>query len=231
MEHDTEGLDRRTIPQRTTRWATAAADLLASAHLTPNSISVLSVIVAAIASAALIASALVPDGVRIALLLVAMVCMPLRLLCNMLDGMLAVEHGLRTPSGELYNELPDRIADLLIIASAGYASAGLWMLGTHDLGVALGWVAASLALLTAYVRTLGASTGVGNFFHGFMAKPPRMWVLVAACLVSIVETVLAWPRGIVLIVALAVIALGSLQTVIVRLGHITRALKRDTTAS
>ena len=103
------------------------------------------------------------------------------------------------------------------------------MFAGHDLGVALGWTAAALALLTAYVRTLGASTGVGNFFQGLMAKPPRMWVLVIASFVSIAEPALGWPRGIVLAVALAVIGLGSLQTVVVRLGHIARALKHRST--
>ncbi len=229
MHEQPEGLDRRTIPQRTASWATKCADLLAAAHLTPNSISVISVLVAAVAGVSFVVSGFVDDGARTALLIVAAVCMPLRLLCNMLDGMLAVEHGMKTSSGELYNELPDRISDLLVIAGAGYATAHVWMFAGHDLGVALGWTAAALALLTAYVRTLGASTGVGNFFQGLMAKPPRMWVLVIASFVSIAEPALGWPRGIVLAVALAVIGLGSLQTVVVRLGHIARALKHRST--
>lgn len=219
------GLDRRTIPQRSTRWAARIADLLAALRLTPNTISVLSVIVALGAAVALAASAFVGDSARLGLLITAACLMPLRLLLNMLDGMLAVERGMHTPTGDLFNELPDRIADLVVIAGAGYATASVWLSGGVDFGVALGWLAAALAVLTAYVRTLGAANGVGNFFDGPMAKPPRMWVLVLACLASLLEAPLGWPRGIVLAIALAVIALGSLITVIVRLRRITAALR------
>lgn len=219
------GLDRRTIPQRSTSWATRIADVLAGMRLTPNSISVISVIVAACGAAALVGSAFVSDGVRAGLLVAAAVCLPLRLLLNMLDGMLAVERGLRTPTGDLFNELPDRIADLLVIAAAGYATAGVWQTQHIDVGVAVGWLAAVLALLTAYVRTLGAANGVGNFFNGPMAKPPRMWVLVVAALLSIAEAPLGWPRGIVLAVAVSVIAVGSLATVWLRLNKIVAALR------
>ena len=108
--------------------------------------------------------------------MVAAAAMPLRLLCNMLDGMLAVEGGLTTPSGELYNELPDRLADLLILVGAGYA------IGEVPWGPELGWAAATTALLTAYVRTLGVAAGASHHFVGPMAKPRRMHVLIAACL-------------------------------------------------
>lgn len=90
----------------------------------------------------------------------------------------------------------------------------------------LGWVAAALAVLTAYVRTLGAANGVGNFFNGPMAKPIRMWVVAAACLLSLPEVPLGLPRGVVLGIALGVVALGSLITVVVRLRCIARALER-----
>ena len=45
-----------------------------------------------------------------------------RLLCNMLDGMVAIEGGRQTKSGEIFNDLPDRIADALIFICAGYAA-------------------------------------------------------------------------------------------------------------
>ncbi|GAB3624005.1 CDP-alcohol phosphatidyltransferase family protein [Mariniluteicoccus endophyticus] len=197
--------------------------MLAAMRLTPNAISVWSVVLCAIAAACLVASAYA--GPRWALLLVAAVLVPLRLLCNMLDGMLAVEHDLRTPTGDLFNEVPDRLADLFVIAAAGYATAGVWTVGGIDLGVALGWASAAAAVLTAYVRTLGAANGVGNFFDGPASKPNRMWMLVVACLVSMLEPVLGWPRGIVLAVVLVAIGLGSVTTVIVRLRRIAAALE------
>lgn len=216
------GLDRRTIPQRDTRWAARIADALAAARLTPNSISALSVVFALGSAAALVASAYA--GPRPLWLVLAAVGMPLRLLCNMLDGMLAVEHGLKTPTGDLFNEVPDRLADLVVIAAAGYATGGLWRWGSVDLGVALGWVAASAAVLTAYVRTLGAANGVGNFFDGPASKPNRMWLLVAGCLVSLLEGPLGLPRGSVLLVSVGAVALGSIVTVVIRLRRIAAAL-------
>ncbi|MDO5494930.1 MAG: CDP-alcohol phosphatidyltransferase family protein [bacterium] len=221
----TQGQDRRTIPQRSSTWASRAADALAALRLTPNSISVISVLVAALGAAALVTSAFVDGGARVALLVAVAVLLPLRLLLNMLDGMLAVERGMRSATGDLFNELPDRIADLVVIAAAGYATAGVWTAGGVDIGVGLGWLAAALALLTAYVRTLGAANGVGNFFGGPMAKPPRMWVLVAAALLSIAEPALGWPRGIVFAVAVTVIAVGAAVTVVVRLNRIVAALR------
>lgn len=225
---DQAGLDRREIPQRNTSWAAKSADILYRMRLTPNQISVISVVFALLGAVALLWSAGVGDGARIALLAVAAASIPLRLLCNMLDGMLAVEKKLHSPTGDLFNELPDRIADVLLLAAAGYATASVAVTsGTYgiDWGVLAGWSAAVLALLTAYVRTLGAAQGVKNFFNGPMAKPARMWVLVLACLGSILEVGLGITRGWVLLVALVVIAVGSLLTVILRLRRIVAAVR------
>ena len=190
----TQGAARRSIPQRSTTWAARLAELLYAAKLTPNGISLGSLGFAALGALALVlsgsAAADHADGARAGWLILAAVCIPMRLLLNMLDGMLAVEKGLHTPTGDLFNELPDRVADLLLIAAAGYATAGVWVAGSNpglDWGVLLGWLGASLAILTAYVRTLGAANGVGNFFQGPLAKPRRMWVLVIACLLSPLE--------------------------------------------
>ena len=226
-----QGTDRRAIPQRTTTWAAKLADAMVAAKLTPNRVSVGSVLFAAIGAVGFICSVLVStDGARAAWLIVAAVCIPLRLLLNMLDGMLAVEKGMHTPTGDLFNEVPDRIADLLLLAAAGYATAGIWATGGVDWGVALGWSAAAAAILTAYVRTLGAANGVGNFFTGPMAKPARMWVLVVASLASLTEP-LYDGHGLFLALALAIILLGSIITVVMRLQRIAAALharKADT---
>lgn len=225
---DASGSGRRVIPQRDSSWAARCADLLYRARLRPNQISLLSVVASALGALALVVSADVGNGTRALLLVVATVCIPLRLLLNMLDGMLAVEKGLHTPTGDLFNELPDRVADLLLIAAAGYATAGVATVtigdGALDLGVLAGWLAAMLAVLTAYVRTLGTAQGVQNYFDGPMAKPPRMWVLALACVLSLLEPTVGLGRGSVLLVALVVIGAGSLATVVVRLRRIAAAL-------
>src|SRR5918998_3476195 len=214
-----ERVTRRPIPSRSASWAILAARCLQRAGVQPNQVSVLGVAFAAVAAVCLIFAGRSQDETRIVLLVVAAAAMPLRLLCNMLDGMLAVEGGLTTPSGELYNELPDRLADLLILVGAGYAIVEVpW-------GPELGWAAAMTALLTAYVRTLGVAAGASHHFVGPMAKPRRMHVLIAACLLSAIETAVGWPEGRVLTVALMVIIVGGLATIVRRLRAIADDLE------
>jgi phosphatidylglycerophosphate synthase len=210
---------RRPIPARSASWAILAARRLQRAGVRPNQVSVLGVVLAAVAAICLILAGRSEDGARIALLVVAAAAMPARLLCNMLDGMLAVEGGLKTPIGELYNELPDRLADLLILVGAGYA------IGDVAWGPELGWAAATTALLTAYVRTLGAAAGASHHFEGPMPKPRRMHVLIAACLLSAIETALGWPVGRALAVALIVIIVGGGVTMVQRLRAIVDDLE------
>lgn len=237
---ESEGLQRRSIPQRSSSWAAKSADLLYRLRLTPNQISVISALFALVGAVGLVFSAGASPGARIGWLALVVVCIPLRLLCNMLDGMLAVEKGMHSPTGDLFNELPDRVADFLLIAAAGYATAHVavasWVTSGDlnnvaspllivDVGVLAGWLAAVLAVLTAYVRTLGAANGVKNFFDGPLAKPARMWVLVVASLVSMLEPVVHLTRGTVFFGAVVVIAVGSFMTVVIRLRLIAKALR------
>lgn len=151
------------------------------------------------------------------LLVAAAAAIQLRLLCNLLDGLLAVEGGLQSPTGELYNDVPDRFADVVVIVAAGYAVVWDW-------GAALGWAAAAAALLTAYVRVLGGAVGARQHFLGPMAKPHRMAVLTAACLLSLVELAVSDLEGRVLAVALGVVLTGSLITFVRRLQLVAREL-------
>src|SRR6202042_481767 len=92
---------------------------------------------------------------RAALLLGAAASIQLRLVCNLLDGMVAVEHGRSSPAGAIWNELPDRFSDVVLLAGAGYCAAG----GRIMFAVEIGWLCAALALLTAYLRELGRGLG------------------------------------------------------------------------
>src|SRR5258705_13399655 len=144
---------RRILATRDAGWAKALARKLGRARVRPNWVSIASVVFALIACDAFY---LVPDvtpGLRIAALLLAAAAIQLRLLCNMLDGMLAVEEGLKTKTGDIYNDLPDRLADVVILVGAGYS------VRAFAYGATLGWAAAVLALFTAYVRVLAGSLG------------------------------------------------------------------------
>lgn len=200
--------DRRPIAARSTGWARALSAALVRSSITPNQISVLSIFFAAIGAAALL------HWPGIAGLITCAVCIQLRLICNLLDGMVAMEGGKQTPTGALYNEYPDRIADSLLIVALGYAAGLPW----------LGWLGALLAALTAYVRLSGASLGLPQDFRGPMAKQHRMAVLTAACLLALIE-VLVTHTGYVLPTAAVVIAAGSLLTCITRTRAIAAQLK------
>jgi phosphatidylglycerophosphate synthase len=144
---------RRPLKTRQAAWANRLAQLLVKARVSPNGISVMSVFFAALAGAVLYFSANVIGGERALLLVFAVGGIQGRLVCNLLDGMVALEGGRRTKSGEIFNDLPDRIADGLIFVGAGYAAR------THHFGVELGFLGAALAIFTAYVRMLGARQG------------------------------------------------------------------------
>jgi len=156
--------------------------------------------------------------VQAAMLLIAAGSIQLRLLCNMLDGMLAVEGGLQTRSGTIFNELPDRLSDAAILVTAGYAVMDLpW-------APELGWGAALLAVLTAYVRTLGRSAGAREDFSGPMAKQQRMMTLTAACLLGAILAGTGWSERVILL-ALTVIAAGCAVTIVRRTIHVLRELE------
>ena len=200
--------NRRPIAARGSAWAQRTAAALARSSITPNQISAISVLFAAVA-AALLAWAPTAPG-----LVLCAVCIQLRLVCNLLDGLVAMEGGKASAVGKLYNEFPDRIADSLLIVAAGYACGYAW----------LGWLGALLAALTAYVRVFGGSIGLIQDFRGPLAKQQRMAVLTVACLAGATETFWHGERY-ALLIASALIAAGSLLTCITRTRAIAAQLR------
>ncbi|MFW0767342.1 CDP-alcohol phosphatidyltransferase family protein [Trabulsiella odontotermitis] len=213
MEKDIQ--DRRPIRARETRWAASAARFLRRKGCTPNGISLFSILFAAIAALCFLLvwhsdSTLVQ---RI-LLVIAAAGIQGRLICNLLDGMVAVEGGLRSPAGAVYNELPDRISDTLLLLGMGYG------LLHFPSGVVLGWACALFAITTAYIRLLGGTCGLTQRFSGPMAKQHRMALLTAGALAAAV--VPQWGQHIGL-TALIIILAGTVITCIDR----TRKIIRD----
>lgn len=209
---------RRPLKTRQAAWANRLAQMLVQWHVSPNAISMASIFFAAGAGAALYFSAKAAGGERALLLVLAVAGIQGRLLCNMLDGMVAIEGGRQTRSGEIFNDLPDRIADALIFVCAGYAAR------EHPFGVELGFIAATLAVFTAYVRMLGGASGLKQNFIGPMAKQHRMFTLTLACVLSIVEANF-FIAGTVLWTALILINLGCLVTIWRRTARMARELE------
>ncbi len=212
---------RRPLKTRGRAWAKALARWLTVRAVAPNSISISSLIPAAGAGACFLLLPHATRPVQVLLLLLAAGLIQLRLLANMLDGLVAVEGGRKTATGDLFNEIPDRFADVLILAPAGYAIPSL-----GSLGITLGWGVALLAVLTAYVRLVGGSLGCQQSFIGPMAKQHRMATLTLTCLLSVLEVIVTGYQGRILALGLIVIGIGGAITVVRRVNLIAAELKR-----
>lgn len=146
-----------------------------------------------------------------------------RLWFNMLDGMVALATGKASPTGEIANELPDRISDVLIFV--GVAHSNLCY-------AVLGYWAALLALLVAYVGTLGQAVGAQREFSGLMAKPWRMVALHLGAWLAL--ALMWWSEGAILLGGLTVldwtlvtILAGCVQTIVLRLYRNIRVLQAE----
>ena len=220
---DSKVTGRRPIASRESRVFQRFAAFLAARGISPNAISVSSMVFAGGAGVALAGTARAEGLAERGLFLAAALLVQGRLLANLLDGMVAVEHGKASATGELYNEVPDRVADAAILIGAGYASGGV---------PTLGYVAAVLAVFVAYVRALGAAAGAGQVFVGPLAKPQRMAVITVACLYAGLAPS-TWPGALaagsypIVAVALGVIIVGAVITGARRLARIASALRGE----
>jgi phosphatidylglycerophosphate synthase len=207
---------RRPIANVFRRTAYGATRLCVRAGIHPDTISYLSVVAAAGGAFCFWKSAHYPW-----LLIIAPLFCYARLWCNMLDGMVAVASGQASWRGEILNDLPDRISDIMIFIGAAHSGR------MHPL---LGYGAAIMALLTAYVGMSGQAVGVKREFGGMMSKPWRMVALHLGAWLTF--GLFYWNHGNVhlgnlraLDWACLVVIVGCTETIMQRLGHIMTALK------
>ncbi len=219
QEAASEAIDRRPIATRNRKWALASTAWLASRNVSPNAISIAGMCACIVAGIALGMTSLADYRI---LWLIAALGAQLRLTANMLDGMVAIASSRTSKTGELYNEVPDRISDAAVFIGAGFAWGG---------NVALGYVATMLAIFTAYVRAAGKIAGAPTEFCGPMAKQHRMLVITLICLYAAI-TPRSWQiitfndsRIGLMALGLFVIVAGCVVTVIRRLNRIVHALK------
>jgi phosphatidylglycerophosphate synthase len=213
---DYQPTSRRPIADVFRRMAGGSVRFCVRAGIHPDTVSYSS-----IAASVLAAVCFWQAGAWPILLIPAALFCYLRLYLNMLDGMVALASRKASLRGELLNDLPDRISDVIVFA--GVAHSGLCY-------PASGYWAAIFALLTAYVGTFGQALGVGRQFGGVMAKPWRMVTLHVGSWVTLgllwagkpIElgslSVLDWTNIVVIV--------GCMETIAVRLRRILKGLKR-----
>ena len=215
MEIGDASANRRPLKSRSTAWAAAAARLAVRSGISANGVSTLGVLVSIVGAVAL-AQSFKSEW----LFLIGAACIQLRLLCNLLDGMVAIEGGRASPTGAIFNEFPDRIEDSIFLAAAGYG------VGYLDLGL----LAALLAAACAYVRLLGATLGQPQDFGGPMAKPHRMAALTLGCIAAAATAALPYDAHkeqiIILQITLWVISAGTLLTIALRLWRMANKLQQ-----
>ena len=213
---DYEPTSRRPIAELFRRTARTSVALSLRFGIHPDTISYLSIVASAAAAICFWRSGHEPW-----LLVPAVLFCYLRLWFNMLDGMVALASGKASLRGEVLNELPDRISDVLIFV--GVAHSGL----CEPVGAY--WVAI-LALFVAYVGMFGQAVGGTREFGGVMAKPWRMVALHLGAWITL--ALILWHDGdyrfggwMVLDWTHLAIALGAVETAGVRLASILRGLK------
>lgn len=208
--------DRRPLRSRERSAFQRLAAWCIGRGIAPDAISMSSLVFAGVAAAALAGTAVNPVPRARVLFVLAAIGIQLRLLANMLDGMVAVGSGQASRLGDLFNEVPDRIADTAILIGAGYAAGG---------SIAGGYLAAVMALFVSYLRAVGGAHQVTGLFLGPMAKPHRMFTLTVACLFAA-----AWPAGFtptagIVAAALWLIVAGGVVTALRRLRRIVAVLE------
>ena len=209
-------VSRRPIADGFRRTAEWAVRICIQHNIHPDAISYLSMVAAGAAAACFWLA-----GKHPWLLIPGPAFCYLRLWCNMLDGMVALASGKASWRGEILNDLPDRISDVVIFA--GVAHSGLN-------SVFSGYWAAIFALLTAYVGLLGQAVGVQREFSGWMSKPWRMVALHLGAWTTL--GLVLWGHGKIQWGGLTVldwtclgVVLGCIETMWVRLARIMRALR------
>ena len=194
-------MNRRPLKSRQSSVMQGIARWMAMRGVAPNAISVMSMVFAAIGAG------LIVMGGPVGFVLGALCCQ-LRLVCNLLDGLVAVEGGRGSADGAFWNEVPDRVSDILFLGAAGVAVGAPW----------LGAAAVAGAVLTAYVREFGRAEGLPADYRGPMGKPQRMAVLTVVLVVAAVE-----PRAV--LAGLWVILLGAAATSVRRGTGVVAALR------
>jgi phosphatidylglycerophosphate synthase len=193
------------------RTADAATRFCVRNGIHPDAISYLSILAAIAAGFCFWKS----GQIRWLLIVVPFFCF-LRLWFNMLDGMVAVAANKASRRGEILNDLPDRISDIIILV--GVAHSGL-------MNPLIGYWAAIFAVLTAYVGLFGQAVGAQREFGGMMSKPWRMVTLSIGAWTTFFPDTISFGSFTILDWTCLIVIAGCFETIVVRLKRIMAALQ------
>ena len=135
-------------------------DGLARRGVAPDAVTLSAIPVGLVAGACILASSSVPP-----LLLVVPVLAAVRLILNLIDGALARRTGRTHARGEVYNEVGDRVTDLLFLVPVAFVP------GADRTTVLLGALGAVLA---SFIGLTTRAAGGERIYRGILSKPGRM---------------------------------------------------------
>ena len=172
--------------------------------VSPDALTLAAIPVGALGGAAILVS---PD-VPIALIIVP-VAVAVRLLLNLLDGALARRTDRTHPRGELFNELGDRCADVLMLAPVAFVPGAIaWTV----------WLGVVFAVLASFTSVATRAAGGERSYRGILSKPGRLALLAAFAIAALVVGPAAWgPFG-------PLLALGTFLTLAERVMLAIRSL-------
>jgi len=162
-------MERRPVPGQENPIPKMVVRLLVRLKVTPNAISITSMVFALSAALCLRTTSQTDSNTARYYWIGAAVLILLRLFCNLLDGMVAFASGHFSVYGDILNKIPDRLSDVVILIGAGFAATN----STH-----LGYLAAVTAILVTYMRSFGNSLGISGLFFGPIdTHLPAPWVI------------------------------------------------------
>ncbi|MEF8784735.1 MAG: CDP-alcohol phosphatidyltransferase family protein [Haloarculaceae archaeon] len=164
--------------------------------LTPNGVSTLAFVVAAVAGGAFYLARSDP-----LLYLAGALLVFLNGLLDLLDGALARELGTASKGGDLLDHVLDRYADIVIIVGLA-GGVGSW---------ALGIAAVTGVLMTSYLGTQAQAVGINRVYGGLLGRADRLVLVGLVALVAPFVTTTLGPFTIV----------GWLLVVFAVVGHLT----------
>ena len=187
-----DAMDLYRVKPAMLRGLEPVVERLARTGVSPDALTLAALPAGAVAGIAILVSPSAPPA-----LLLVPAAAGVRTLLNLLDGALARRTGRVHPRGELYNEVGDRLADVLMLAPVAFVAGAI----AHAV-----WAGVVLALLASFVSVATRAAGGERSYAGILSKPGRLALLSAFAVAALAVGPGAWaPFG-------PLLALGALAT-------------------
>jgi CDP-diacylglycerol--glycerol-3-phosphate 3-phosphatidyltransferase len=188
-----------------------SASALARMKLTPNNVSLLSLIFATLAGVSYYYS-----FNNQLFLFAALVLVILNSFTDAVDGVMARKMNLQSDLGDFLDHVIDRYADTFIICGIFFAGYANWMIGV---------CAITGVLITSYMGTQGQAVGGKRHYGGIMGRADRLALIIIVSAINVVYPQEIYYNMQLLGWLIVVIAITSHFTALQRFVHIWAEIK------